>query len=200
MAGSGAPQNALLDGSELRVAIIAASWHEKLIDALIDGAQRALADAGVADVTLVRVPGTFELPVVASAIVENGLHRSAKASKTGDGDLPTGKLDNVINQIDRQVTSLQNWVKKPPVDALVALGVVIRGGTPHFEYVCEAATMGLTQVSVRYGIPIGFGVLTCDNEEQAWERSGAPGSSEDKGYEAAHAAIATALTLKSLGA
>lgn len=84
------------------------------------------------------------------------------------------------------------------VDALVALGVVIRGGTPHFEYVCSAATSGLTQVSVRHGIPVGFGVLTCDTERQAMDRSGLPGSTQDKGHEAAMAAVATAAALRAL--
>lgn len=80
-------------------------------------------------------------------------------------------------------------------DAIVALGVVVRGGTPHFEYVCQAATVGLTEVSVRTGVPVGFGVLTCDTVEQALDRSGLPGATEDKGYEAATAAVATAAKL-----
>ena len=80
-------------------------------------------------------------------------------------------------------------------DAIIALGVVIRGGTPHFEYVCSAATEGLTRVSVDTGVPIGFGVLTCDDEQQALDRAGLPGSSEDKGYEATVAALAAAVTL-----
>ena len=84
-------------------------------------------------------------------------------------------------------------------DAIVALGVVVRGGTPHFEYVCQAATDGLTKVAVESGIPVGFGVLTCDTEQQARDRAGLPGSSEDKGREAALSAVATALTLKGLG-
>ena len=83
-------------------------------------------------------------------------------------------------------------------DAVVALGVVIRGGTPHFDYVCQAATAGLTQVSVDTGVPVGFGVLTCDNEEQALDRAGLPGSAEDKGHEAVTAAVATAVTLRDL--
>jgi 6,7-dimethyl-8-ribityllumazine synthase len=87
----------------------------------------------------------------------------------------------------------------PAYDAIVALGVVIRGGTPHFEYVCQAATMGLTDVSVRTGVPVGFGVLTCDTEQQGLDRAGLPGSSEDKGHEATTAALATALTLATLG-
>jgi 6,7-dimethyl-8-ribityllumazine synthase len=81
------------------------------------------------------------------------------------------------------------------VDAVVALGVVIRGGTPHFDYVCSAATTGLTLVAQRTGVPIGFGVLTCDDEQQALDRAGLPGSAEDKGFEATTAALATAVTL-----
>jgi 6,7-dimethyl-8-ribityllumazine synthase len=81
-------------------------------------------------------------------------------------------------------------------DAVIALGTVIRGGTPHFEYVCQAATSGLTQVSVSTGVPVGFGVLTCDDEEQARQRAGLVGSVEDKGYEAAQAALATAAALR----
>lgn len=73
--------------------------------------------------------------------------------------------------------------------AVVALGVVIRGGTPHFEYVCQAATHGLNRVSLDAAIPLGFGLLTCDDEEQARARAGLPGSVEDKGAEAAQAAL-----------
>lgn len=80
-------------------------------------------------------------------------------------------------------------------DAVIALGVVIRGGTPHFEYVCSAATEGLTRVAVDTGVPVGFGVLTCDDEQQALDRAGLPGSSEDKGYEATLAALTAAVTL-----
>lgn len=83
-------------------------------------------------------------------------------------------------------------------DAVVALGVVIRGGTPHFEYVCQAATMGLTDVAVSTGVPVGFGVLTCDDEAQALDRAGLPGSHEDKGAEAAEAAVATVVALRAL--
>lgn len=84
------------------------------------------------------------------------------------------------------------------LDAVVALGVVVRGGTPHFDYVCQAATSGLTEVSVRHGIPVGFGLLTCDTVEQALDRAGLPGSNEDKGHEAATAAVAAALALSTL--
>ncbi len=155
MSGAGAPR-ITTDGTGLRVVVIAASWHTQIMDGLLAGATRALDAAGVADVTVVRVPGSFELPVAAARAAQQG------------------------------------------ADAVVALGVVIRGGTPHFEYVCEAATIGLTEVSVRSGVPVGFGVLTCDDEAQAFERAGLVGSREDKGAEAAEAAVATAIALRSL--
>jgi 6,7-dimethyl-8-ribityllumazine synthase len=83
-------------------------------------------------------------------------------------------------------------------DAVVCLGAVIRGGTPHFEYVCDAVTAGLTRVALDSGTPVGNGVLTCNTIEQARDRSGLPESSEDKGWEAAVAALDTAILLRSL--
>ncbi|WP_431837196.1 6,7-dimethyl-8-ribityllumazine synthase [Cellulomonas sp. Y8] len=156
MSGSGAP-TLTTDGSGLRVAVVAASWHTTVMDGLLAGSRRALAAAGVTDVREVRVPGTFELPVAASRLARSGDH-----------------------------------------DAVVALGVVIRGGTPHFDYVCQAATSGLTDVAVQTGVPVGFGVLTCDDEAQALDRAGLEGSHEDKGAEAAEAAVATVVALRGL--
>lgn len=153
MSGDGAPTTEPRDASGLRVAVIAASWHRQVMDGLLDGARRACADYRVTPTEL-RVPGTFELPVAASALAAAGY------------------------------------------DAVVALGVVIRGGTPHFEYVCRAATDGLTRVSLDHTVPVGFGVLTCDDDQQAIDRAGLPGSREDKGYEAASAALDTALALR----
>ena len=152
---AGAPAEEAFDASDFSVAVVAASWHTEVMDGLLAGARRALDAHGVTDVEIVRVPGTFELPVVADALAEEH-------------------------------------------DAVVALGVVVRGGTPHFEYVCSAATDGLTRVALDHGIPVGFGVLTCDTEEQALDRAGLEGSSEDKGWEATAAALATARTLAGL--
>jgi 6,7-dimethyl-8-ribityllumazine synthase len=83
-------------------------------------------------------------------------------------------------------------------DAVVALGVVIRGGTPHFEYVCDAVTAGLTRVALDTHTPVGNGVLTCDTEEQALARAGLPDSAEDKGRESVLAALDAARTLRCL--
>jgi 6,7-dimethyl-8-ribityllumazine synthase len=134
--------------------VVAASWHVEVMDGLLAGAARALKDFQVSEPLVVRVPGSFELPVVAGALATQGF------------------------------------------DAVVALGVVIRGGTPHFEYVCRAATDGLSRVALDGGIAVGFGVLTCDDEQQALARSGLEGSTEDKGYEATVAALLTATTLR----
>lgn len=83
-------------------------------------------------------------------------------------------------------------------DAVACLGAVIRGGTPHFDYVCQSVTYGLTKVAVESGTPVGNGVLTCDTLEQALDRNGGPGSAEDKGWEAVVAALGTAVILRDL--
>jgi 6,7-dimethyl-8-ribityllumazine synthase len=155
VSGAGAPALDLPGAADLRVAVVAASWHEVVMAGLVDGAVRALEELGCSYEVL-RVPGAFELPIVAKSATAAGF------------------------------------------DAVVALGVVIRGGTPHFEYVCQAATDGLTRVALDTGVPVGFGVLTCDTEAQALARAGLPDSAEDKGREAVEAAVSTVLTLRSM--
>nr|WP_315269239.1 6,7-dimethyl-8-ribityllumazine synthase [Microbacterium lemovicicum] len=157
MSGKGAPITGGADASGLDIVVVAGTWHDAISDGLIAGAERAL-DAAGASWRLVRVPGSFELPVVAKAALDAG------------------------------------------ADAVVALGVIIRGGTPHFEYVSSAATDGLTRVALDTGKPVGFGVLTLDDEQQGLDRAGLEGSKEDKGAEAADAAIRTALVLQALRA
>lgn len=155
MSGEGIPDISV-DGTGLKITIVAGQWHEEIATGLLEGARRALRAANV-EITEVRVPGSFELPVVSLAALAAG------------------------------------------ADAVVALGVIIRGGTPHFEYVSDAATSGLTQVSIQTGKPVGFGVLTLDDEQQGLDRAGLAGSKEDKGAEAAQAAVATAVLLRDLG-
>jgi 6,7-dimethyl-8-ribityllumazine synthase len=154
VSGDGSPTLAT-DGTGLKVTIVAGQWHTQIADGLLAGARRVL-DASGAEVTVLTVPGSFELPVVSRAALDAG------------------------------------------ADAVVALGVIIRGGTPHFEYVSDAATSGLTQVSVLTGKPVGFGLLTLDDEQQGLDRAGLADSKEDKGAEAAEAALATAVLLQSL--
>ena len=156
MSGAGSPSDEPVDCSDLKVAVVAASWHEQVMDGLVAGAQEAVDRYQVGESTLVRVPGSFELPVVAQALARQGY------------------------------------------DAVVTLGVVIRGGTPHFDYVCSAATDGLNRVALDTGVPIGFGLLTCDTEQQALDRAGLEGSIESKGYEATAAALLTARALREI--
>ncbi len=89
--------------------------------------------------------------------------------------------------------------KSGQFDAIVALGVIIRGGTPHFEYVAGATTDALNRVGLDTGLPVGFGLLTCDDEAQAIDRAGLPQSNENKGREAAEAALVMVQTMRSLG-
>jgi len=154
VSGAGSPELSV-DGTGLTVVIVAGRWHDVITDGLIAGATRVLEASGATH-TLIRVPGSFELPVACKIALENG------------------------------------------ADAVVALGVIIRGGTPHFEYVSAAATDGLTRVALDAGKPVGFGVLTLDDEQQGLDRAGLPGSKEDKGEEAASAAIVTAQLLRQL--
>jgi 6,7-dimethyl-8-ribityllumazine synthase len=155
VSGEGRPEPELLDASSLRLGIVATSWHADVVDVLLERALATAVKAGIERPTVVRVPGTVELPVVCQELAARH-------------------------------------------DAVVALGAVIRGGTPHFEYVCDAVTAGLTRVALDERTPVGNGVLTCDTKAQAVERSGAPGSTEDKGAEACLAALQTALVLREL--
>jgi len=153
MSGAGRADEVAIDGTGLRIVVVAGRWHQAITEGLVAGAMRVLEASG-AEVELVRVPGAFELPVVADAVLRGG------------------------------------------ADAVVALGVIVRGGTPHFAFVSNAATDGLTRVALDTGKPVGFGVLTLDNEQQGLDRAGLPGSKEDKGAEAANAALETAVLLR----
>jgi 6,7-dimethyl-8-ribityllumazine synthase len=155
VSGAGSPEIAV-SAEGLRVAIVASSWHQVIMDGLIAGATRVCQQAG-AEATVIRVPGSFELPII-----------------------------------------VQNCAASGEYDATVALGVIIRGGTPHFEYVCSGTTDGLMRVALDTHVPVGFGLLTCDTEDQALARAGIEGSEEDKGAEATWAALMTAVTLRDL--
>ncbi len=141
-----------------RIAIVASRFNSLVTERLIDGAVDCLVRHGAEDanITVVRVPGAFELPAATQAII---------ASKS--------------------------------YQIVIALGCVIRGGTPHFDYVCNEASKGITQVSLNAGIPVAFGLLTCDNLEQALERAGAKAG--NKGWEAAMSAIEMADLFTKLG-
>lgn len=137
-----------LTGAGRKFGIVAARFNGRLVDDLVAGAVDCLVRHGVSrsDLTLVRVPGAFELPFALDLL----------AARRG-------------------------------LDGLVALGVVIRGETPHFDYVCSQASAGIARVSHERGLPIGFGLLTTDDPAQAAERAG--GKAGNKGWDAAMAAL-----------
>lgn len=144
-----------LDASTLRIAVVVSRFNEDITGALLDGALSTLREAGLPEegLTLVSVPGAFELPVTAKALASRG-----------------------------------------DCDAVICLGAVIRGDTPHFDYVAGEAAAGLMDASLYTGIPIIFGVLTVDTRSQAIDRVG--GSEGHKGEEAAATAIEMANLIK----
>lgn len=155
MAGFGDPHMETVDASGLRLGIVGSRWHADLVDHMIERAQAAAKECGVADVHVSRVAGSVELPVIAQALARR-------------------------------------------YDAVVALGVVIKGETQHFEYVCEAVTTGLTRVALDEGTPVGHGVLTVHSLGQARDRAGLEDSIEDKGWATAVAVLDAALTLREI--
>lgn len=147
-----------VDATDLSVCVIAARFNAEITDSLLRGALEALRDHGAADeaVTVVRVPGAWELPQTAQRAVESSRF-----------------------------------------DAVVTLGCVIRGETPHFDFVCQEASLGLGAVARAARIPVVFGVLTTDDTDQARARAGA--GRDNKGYEAAMAAMEMVPIHRSLG-
>lgn len=137
-----------LTGGKGNYCLVVGRWNGFVVERLLEGALDTLRRHGVSDsqITVVRAPGAFEIPLVCKKIAERG-----------------------------------------GVDAIVALGAVIRGGTPHFEYVAGECTKGLAAVSMEYGLPVAFGVLTVDTIEQAVERAGTKAG--NKGAEAALCAL-----------
>lgn len=147
----------LMEAKGYKIAIIASRFNDFMVNSLIGGAVDYLVRHGADkdDLAIIRVPGAFEMPIVAKKIAD---------SKKYDG--------------------------------IIALGAVIRGATPHFDFVASETTKGLAHVSLQYGIPVGFGLLTTDNMEQAIERSGSKAG--NKGVEAASALLETLQVLKQL--
>ncbi|MEQ9463139.1 MAG: 6,7-dimethyl-8-ribityllumazine synthase [Haliea sp.] len=145
-------------GTGGKFALVVGRWNSFVVEHLLDGAIDALRRHGVKDeqLTIVRAPGAFEIPLVCQRVAKQG-----------------------------------------GFDAIVALGAVIRGGTPHFEYVAGECTKGIAQVSLEHGIPISFGVLTVDSIEQAVERSGTKAG--NKGAEAALSALEMVSLLGRIG-
>ena len=147
-----------LNAKGLKFTLIVSRFNDFISERLEGGAVDTLLRSGAQDkdITVVRVPGSFEMPMVASSVA-----------------------------------------KKGKCDAIICLGAVIRGSTPHFDYVAGEAAKGIAKVSLDSGVPIAFGVITTDNLEQAIERAGT--KSGNKGRDAALVAIETANLIKAVG-
>ncbi|OLE24329.1 MAG: 6,7-dimethyl-8-ribityllumazine synthase [Actinobacteria bacterium 13_1_20CM_3_71_11] len=155
MAGYGSPDLSTVDAAGLTLGVVASRWHHEITDQLLDRSLAAAKACGISEVTVARVAGAVELPVIAQKLARS-------------------------------------------CDAVVALGVVIRGATAHFDYVCRAVTDGLTRVALDASTPVAHGVLTVDTVDQALERAGLPDSAEDKGWSATVSALDAALVLRSM--
>jgi len=151
----GKPVQAHLNAAGFKFAVVCARFNNVITDRLLAGALDALKSSGASDIEIVKVPGSWELPIAAKTIAES---------------------------------------KKP--DAIIALGAVIRGDTPHFDFVAGQAASGLAAVQLETGIPVAFGVLTTNTIEQATDRAGGKGG--NKGYDAAITAIEMAELLRRL--
>jgi 6,7-dimethyl-8-ribityllumazine synthase len=149
-------QKAPYEGN-VKIAIVASRFNSFIVDRLYDGAIKSLKANDVADdaITVVKVPGAFEIPVAVKAILDKG-----------------------------------------EVDAVITLGAVIRGETPHFDYICNECSHGISQLAMKSGVPVIFGVLTVDNTDQAMDRAGDEES--NKGYEAASAALEMISVIKKI--
>jgi 6,7-dimethyl-8-ribityllumazine synthase len=144
-----------LDASGMRFALAVARFNADITEPLLDGARRTLDKYGATDIDVVRVPGAFELPLIAQALASAGR-----------------------------------------VDAVICIGAVVRGDTPHFEYVAGECASGIARVALDTGVPVVFGVLTVDTREQAFERIG--GKEGHKGEEAAATAIEMVALLRAI--
>ncbi|KAI0273440.1 dimethylribityllumazine synthase [Gloeopeniophorella convolvens] len=171
------------DGAPLRIAIVHARWNKSIIDALVAGAVRKLKEAGVKEhnIVLQSVPGSFELPLACQRVIA-GSHVQAGATATdllGGLGIGTPRSGTPVpgSAGGASVVGMPNQ----PFDAVIAIGVLIKGSTMHFEYICESVSHALMRVQLDTGVPVIFGVLTALTDDQALDRAGI-GRGADKGH------------------
>ncbi|KAG9039184.1 hypothetical protein FRB95_011769 [Tulasnella sp. JGI-2019a] len=173
------PSSEQFDGSKLRVAIVHARWNRAVIDSLVAGAVTKLKERGVLEQNIVieTVPGSFELPFAVSRVIAGSqMQASSTAADLLGASSLLSSLDNTI-VTPASTASTSN----SPFDAVIAIGVLIKGSTMHFEYICDAVSHGLMRIQLDTGVPVIFGVLTALTDDQALERAGL-GRKGDKGH------------------
>ncbi|ORY08108.1 6,7-dimethyl-8-ribityllumazine synthase [Basidiobolus meristosporus CBS 931.73] len=153
------------DGSHLRVLIVHARWNKEIVDGLVEGARTTMIskhNVKPENIVTKEVSGSYELPFAAKRLISNSQVQSVTNNDLLGNDSPSEDTDR-------------------PFDAVICIGVLIKGSTMHFEYICEAVSQGLMRVGLDTGVPVIFGVLTCLNDEQALQRAGM-GKGGDKGH------------------
>ncbi|TGJ81041.1 hypothetical protein E0Z10_g7727 [Xylaria hypoxylon] len=173
------------DGSALRIGIVHARWNETIIGPLLDGTKAQLAKCGVKDSNIVvqSVPGSWELPIAVQRMyTASQIQQSSSGGASTAGDL-LGSSTTDLTSLAADASSSR------PFDAIIAIGVLIKGETMHFEYISDAVSQGLMRVGLDLGVPVVFGVLTVLNDEQAKARAGLTNGSHNHGEDWGLAAV-----------
>lgn len=167
------------DASSLRIGIVHARWNKECIDALVSGCVSSLLKSGVKEENIIidSVPGSWELPIATSRFISAS--QVQESSSSGAPDLMGGLTDLASSLTTKESTTSTNSASKKAFDAVISIGVLIKGSTMHFEYISESCCHGLMRVGLDTGVPVILGVLTALTEEQALERAGL-GNSEKK--------------------
>jgi 6,7-dimethyl-8-ribityllumazine synthase len=180
------------DGSSLRVAIVHARWNTTIIDALVSGCKKALLASGVKGENIIveSVPGSYELPLAVQRVyAASQIQSTTSTIASGAGSLISATTD-LLGGMDKgaegvgQASKTEDGGSKQVFDAVIAIGVLIKGETMHFEYIADAVTHGLMRVQLDSGVPVIFGLLTVLSEEQGLARAGLEGGTgkEAKGH------------------
>jgi len=172
-----------LDGSQLRVAIVHARWNKTVIDALVDGAVAKLKERGVRgnNIVVQSVPGSFELPLACAKVINAALVQAGSTATDLLGGLNFNASSRSGTPAPQSSGTLVAAMPSQPFDAVIAIGVLIKGSTMHFEYICDSVSHALMKLQMDTGIPVIFGVLTALTDDQALERA-ALGKGENKGH------------------
>ncbi|KAF9340536.1 putative RIB4-6,7-dimethyl-8-ribityllumazine synthase [Linnemannia elongata] len=180
------PATTTQDGSALRILIVHTRWNTAIVQGLVDGAKKTMIEqhnVKPENIVIESVPGAYELPFAAKKLLEVSQIRAAEGASDLIGNV--NLLDGL--NLSSPTTTSTTSAGAPPTsagaatgakgsrqafDAVICIGVLIKGSTMHFEYICEAVSQGIMRVGLDSGVPVIFGVLTCLNEEQALSRAG----------------------------
>ncbi|KAG0045852.1 hypothetical protein BGZ83_008933 [Gryganskiella cystojenkinii] len=166
------------DGSNLRILIVHTRWNSPIVQGLVEGAKKTMIDQHKVrpeNIVIESVPGAYELPFAAKKLLEVSQIRAAEGANDlmGNVNLLDGlNLTGSSSPAPSSSKAPASTASKQAFDAVICIGVLIKGSTMHFEYICDAVSQGIMRVGLDSGVPVIFGVLTCLNEEQALSRAG----------------------------